>query len=411
MDASRRWRRRWAPNAQGALPRRVSGHFDRHAARIEPGEAFFAIKGDSRDGHDFVAAALKAGAGACRRRAPTSARDLPTDAPLLVVPDVLDGLRDLARAARARTHGQVHRASPARSARPAPRRRCGSRSRATARPMLRPPPTTITGACRCRWRAARRARATRVFEMGMNHAGEIDAADAGWCARMSRSSPRSSRSSGILRLARSDRRRQGGNLPGSSRAAPRSSTATIRSSRGCRARAQGGRGRAHRLVRRAREGRCAAAQMSRCSRTARPCRRASSAPTSPTSSARRAAIVVMQFAGGAGGGGARRRRSRARGAGARELKPAERAAARGIELDAARRRGAADRRKLQRQSGLDARGAGAARPGAESGRSGRRIAVLGDMLELGRGAPRCIAALPKPVDAPTRSISCSAAGR
>ncbi len=30
---------------------------------IAPGEAFFAIKGDNRDGHDFVAAALQAGAG------------------------------------------------------------------------------------------------------------------------------------------------------------------------------------------------------------------------------------------------------------------------------------------------------------------------------------------------------------
>ena len=30
---------------------------------IAAGEAFFAIKGDNRDGHDFVAAALKAGAG------------------------------------------------------------------------------------------------------------------------------------------------------------------------------------------------------------------------------------------------------------------------------------------------------------------------------------------------------------
>ena len=32
-------------------------------ARIKPGEAFFAIQGENRDGHDFVEAALKAGAG------------------------------------------------------------------------------------------------------------------------------------------------------------------------------------------------------------------------------------------------------------------------------------------------------------------------------------------------------------
>ena len=47
----------------GALPA-----VDRRASRstrrtIAPGEAFFAIKGDNRDGHDFVPAALAAGAG------------------------------------------------------------------------------------------------------------------------------------------------------------------------------------------------------------------------------------------------------------------------------------------------------------------------------------------------------------
>ena len=38
---------------------------------------------------------------------------------------------------------------------------CGLRSAPTARPMPRPPPTTITGACRCRSPAVRRARNTR----------------------------------------------------------------------------------------------------------------------------------------------------------------------------------------------------------------------------------------------------------
>ena len=75
-------------------------------AAARPGDAFFAIQGDSRDGHDFVEAALKAGAGlavvAARKRARFAA-----DAPLLIVADVLEGLRDLARAARARTHAKV----------------------------------------------------------------------------------------------------------------------------------------------------------------------------------------------------------------------------------------------------------------------------------------------------------------
>ncbi len=64
------------------------------------GEAFFAIKGDNRDGHDFVAAALKAGAGLAVVRARKASRF--AGAPLLVVEDVLDALRDLAGAARAR---------------------------------------------------------------------------------------------------------------------------------------------------------------------------------------------------------------------------------------------------------------------------------------------------------------------
>ncbi len=137
----------------GALPADAYGISidSRTAAK---GEAFFAIEGDNRDGHDFVDAALKAGAAlavvARNRKVQFAA-----DAPLLVVDDVLEALRDLARAARARIARPKSSPSPARSARPAPRRRSGSHCRPTAKPMPRPPPTTITGACRCRWRAAR----------------------------------------------------------------------------------------------------------------------------------------------------------------------------------------------------------------------------------------------------------------
>ena len=62
---------------------------------IRPGEAFFAIKGDSHDGHAFTAAALAAG-GALAVVSPGRI-DLPADAPLLEVPDVLEGLIALAR--------------------------------------------------------------------------------------------------------------------------------------------------------------------------------------------------------------------------------------------------------------------------------------------------------------------------
>ena len=45
----------------GALPDSIPG-LSIDTRSIAPGEAFFAIKGDNRDGHDFVPAALKGGA-------------------------------------------------------------------------------------------------------------------------------------------------------------------------------------------------------------------------------------------------------------------------------------------------------------------------------------------------------------
>ncbi len=89
---------------QGALPASIRG-ISIDSRTIAPGEAFFAIA-DRRDGHDFVSAALAAHAGlavvAAERR--TQFAD---DVPLLVVPDVLAGLRALAAAARARTTAKV----------------------------------------------------------------------------------------------------------------------------------------------------------------------------------------------------------------------------------------------------------------------------------------------------------------
>jgi UDP-N-acetylmuramoyl-tripeptide--D-alanyl-D-alanine ligase len=88
----------------GPLPAGVAG-ISIDTRTIGHGDAFFALK-DARDGHDFVPAALAAKAGlavvAADRRF-----DMPKDAPLLVVPDVLGALRDLAQAARARTNAKV----------------------------------------------------------------------------------------------------------------------------------------------------------------------------------------------------------------------------------------------------------------------------------------------------------------
>ena len=89
----------------GPLPPSVPG-ISIDTRTIAPGEAFFAIRGDNRDGHDFVQAALAARAGlavvAADRRS-----GFPEHMPLLVVDDVLESLRDLARAARARTHAKI----------------------------------------------------------------------------------------------------------------------------------------------------------------------------------------------------------------------------------------------------------------------------------------------------------------
>ncbi|MGJ8584497.1 MAG: UDP-N-acetylmuramoyl-tripeptide--D-alanyl-D-alanine ligase [Marinosulfonomonas sp.] len=71
---------------------------------LVPGDLFVALT-DVRDGHDFVAAALEKGAAAALvSRVPEG---VPVDAPLLIVDDVLDGLGRLGMAARARTGAKI----------------------------------------------------------------------------------------------------------------------------------------------------------------------------------------------------------------------------------------------------------------------------------------------------------------
>jgi UDP-N-acetylmuramoyl-tripeptide--D-alanyl-D-alanine ligase len=148
----------------GALPDAITG-ISIDSRSIKAGDAFFAIKGDTLDGHDFVAAALKGGAGlavVARDSLHRIGHSLPrgdaafplprlrgrvgegelhggdsrtgplpdpppqagegkvgvasrgghdrwvaADAPLLIVDDVLAALRDLARAARARSQARI----------------------------------------------------------------------------------------------------------------------------------------------------------------------------------------------------------------------------------------------------------------------------------------------------------------
>jgi UDP-N-acetylmuramoyl-tripeptide--D-alanyl-D-alanine ligase len=89
---------------QGQLPASVPG-LSIDSRSVGPGEAFFAIRGDRRDGHDFVVDALAKAALAVV--AADKRAQFPGDAPLLVVPDVLIALRELAVAARARLRGKV----------------------------------------------------------------------------------------------------------------------------------------------------------------------------------------------------------------------------------------------------------------------------------------------------------------
>jgi UDP-N-acetylmuramoyl-tripeptide--D-alanyl-D-alanine ligase len=139
---------------------------------IKRGEAYFAIRGDVHDGHDFVDAALGAGAGLAVVEAAQRGK-FASDAPLLVVDDVLAGLRDLACAARARLAGQVIAVT-------------GSVGKTSTKEMLR----AVLGAqgethasvasFNNHWGVplslARCPASVRfaVFEIGMNHAGEIE---------------------------------------------------------------------------------------------------------------------------------------------------------------------------------------------------------------------------------------------
>jgi UDP-N-acetylmuramoyl-tripeptide--D-alanyl-D-alanine ligase len=89
----------------GDLPSGIPG-LSIDTRTIKPGEAFFAIQGENRDGHDFVEAALNAGAGlavVARDRAAA----MPKDARLLIVDDVLAGLNDLAKASRERSAAKI----------------------------------------------------------------------------------------------------------------------------------------------------------------------------------------------------------------------------------------------------------------------------------------------------------------
>ena len=141
---------------------------------LEPGDLFIALTGENRDGHEFVADALKKGAAsALVSRRP---QGVPAAAPLLTVGDTQAGLEGLGRAARARSAARIVAVT-------------GSAGKTTTKEMLRlilSRALSREGAIAAsaasynnHWGVplslARMARdaAYGVFEIGMNHAGEI----------------------------------------------------------------------------------------------------------------------------------------------------------------------------------------------------------------------------------------------
>ncbi|MCU0790660.1 MAG: UDP-N-acetylmuramoylalanyl-D-glutamyl-2,6-diaminopimelate--D-alanyl-D-alanine ligase, partial [Nitratireductor sp.] len=165
----------------GKMPDDVTG-ISIDTRTVKPGEAFFAIKGEKLDGHDFVNQAMKAGASVAVIAESRLVSFGAVRIPLLVVPDVLVALEKLGMAARARTRAQIIAVT-------------GSAGKTSVKEMLR---TALSasplggGAHKVHASAAsfnnhfnnhwgvpltlaRMPADTRfgVFEIGMNHAGEI----------------------------------------------------------------------------------------------------------------------------------------------------------------------------------------------------------------------------------------------
>jgi UDP-N-acetylmuramoyl-tripeptide--D-alanyl-D-alanine ligase len=155
---------------QGALPEGVTG-LSIDSRTIAPGEAYFAIKGDVHDGHSFVEAALKAGAGLAVVEA-AQREKFPAGAPLLVVDDVLAGLVDLARASRARLGAHIIAVTGSvgkTSTKEALRRVLGAQGETHASAASF---NNHWGVPLSLARCPAEARFA-IFEIGMNHAGEI----------------------------------------------------------------------------------------------------------------------------------------------------------------------------------------------------------------------------------------------
>ena len=156
----------------GAMPAGITG-ISIDSRTIGEGEAFFAIKGDRFDGHNFASVAVANGASLLvvdESKLPALGR---VTAPMIVVNDVLAALEDLGRAARARSDAKIIAIT-------------GSVGKTSTKEMLRralEPSGEVhasTASFNNHWGVsadagpdARLGGLRRVFEIGMNHPGEI----------------------------------------------------------------------------------------------------------------------------------------------------------------------------------------------------------------------------------------------
>ncbi|AWK87512.1 UDP-N-acetylmuramoylalanyl-D-glutamyl-2,6-diaminopimelate--D-alanyl-D-alanine ligase [Azospirillum thermophilum] len=93
-----------ATNGQATRPWTATG-VSIDSRKVAPGDLFVALKGPNFDGHDFVAGALEAGAAAAMVSAVPAG--VPGDAPLLAVEDTLAALGDLGTMGRLRCRARV----------------------------------------------------------------------------------------------------------------------------------------------------------------------------------------------------------------------------------------------------------------------------------------------------------------
>jgi UDP-N-acetylmuramoyl-tripeptide--D-alanyl-D-alanine ligase len=155
---------------EGSAPPAIFNGVSIDSRSIAAADIFVAIKGERLDGHDFAASALRAGAGIAVVSKPDD--QMRQAGAILVVEDPLRALEDMGRAARARSFAQVIAVT-------------GSVGKTSTKEALKAAlsasglthasaasfnnhwgvPLTLARMCR--------ETAYGVFEIGMNHAGEI----------------------------------------------------------------------------------------------------------------------------------------------------------------------------------------------------------------------------------------------